>query len=437
MPRAGLLVAVAAIDVVLAGSIVHAQETTLPGRDEPPVPSEQPAPASSPAPITASADEADVGSPGSGEAAPTATNGSTALQIRRIDPRPVNHLLRLTAGRPLNLVLDVVGVGGQPIEVEVIGLPGGDLPRGATFDRATLTLRWRPEPSQVGTYPIRIVARSAGHQSTEAISLVVTENHAPYINPAEFVLFDGTPLPGFGVDLGVYDRDHDAVSVEVTNVPPGVRYDPGTSRFYLSARDARLGTYRVRVRASDGLATSEQWVVLSIRDVHRRFESRYKWKSQDDWVGRLLPGGGWVVQATGSDALGTLTGPTLELHVISWVKSNPEPGSSHGRFYVKAELLKPSGTFEDWLVFYAFGADLSFESNPHRTWLVPHAGAEFGGLTHERVGHLFQTTPYVGLHLWSTRHVLMHARTGYRLVPTEFEPYSGWHTTAAIDFMLW
>ncbi len=132
-----------------------------------------------------------------------------------------------------------------------------------------------------------------------------------------------------------------------------------------------------------------------------------------------------------------LHGLTLEIVIAAWINRNDNRGPSHGRVYINAELLDSDVKASPLLFTYSAGMSLSFERNPVRSWLIPFYGLELGGMVHRDMGGLFQTTPHLGVHLFSNPNVFLGVRAGYRLVPTRIDSLAGFHAALTADVTIW
>jgi len=86
---------------------------------------------------------------------------------------------------------------------------------------------------------------------------------------------------------------------------------------------------------------------------------------------------------------------------------------------------------------YGAGLSLSIERNPKRRWLLPYYGVEVGGVMREELGHEYQITPHLGVHLVATRNIHVNLKAGYMMVPTKLEQLGGWRFGLGGNFTLW
>jgi hypothetical protein len=187
-----------------------------------------------------------------------------------------------------------------------------------------------------------------------------------------------------------------------------------------------IGEHVIEFDVSDGLAaTSLRVKVLVIPKWARR-----------DYTGWLLLGGGasaYVPQASGELLVGGVVDVSLvalrEAATQSYAcgqgtRQNDCHASLH-RFYAQLEVLDSLRSGQASMFVYGVGYSASFEWYPGRRWLIPHYGVELGGLVREGDGHLAQTRPYLGMHLWASDQLWVNAVLGYRIVPAALSDLSG------------
>ncbi|HYV48698.1 MAG TPA: putative Ig domain-containing protein [Myxococcaceae bacterium] len=219
------------------------------------------------------------------------------------------------------------------------------------------------------------------------------------------------------------DPDGDPLKYRAEGLPPGAEFDAGDARLRWRPRDDQTGRYELRVFASDGA-----------EEVGRAFTLEVV----EEWTSFLLPGARYgVFLPVATDEVGVLHGVSLELAVTAWIHRNENRGPSHGRVYLRADLLSSTAPGVPLGLIYAAGFDLSFERNPRRHWLIPFYAVEAGGVVHPSYGHFFQATALVGAHLWTSRNVFLDVSAGYLVAPGALQLFRGWRASAGANVTFW
>ncbi len=222
------------------------------------------------------------------------------------------------------------------------------------------------------------------------------------------------------------------LTYSASGVPRGASFDASTAILSFRPSEQDVGDHVVRVTASDGsLSTTQEFVIhvaLASREQHEL----------EEWQSYLLPGAGYALYVPRArQELGAFSGVELELLLGAWIHHNDNRGPSHGRIYLNAELLSSTHADMPILFGYSLGFSLSLERNPNRAWLIPVYGLDIGGIVQDKIGSPFQSTPYLGMHVYSSPNVFISARGGYRLVPRDLERLGGWHVGLSGDFSVW
>ena len=172
-------------------------------------------------------------------------------------------------------------------------------------------------------------------------------------------------------------------------------------------------------------------------------QSKYGPKKSDngkyivDHEAFVMPGGGYNFYfPSASDSLGTFSGFSPEFLIYNYVRQNDGRGPSHLRWYGSISILQSDKAGIANMLKYGMGLNLSLERNPHRNFLIPYFGLEFGGLNQEKFNTL-QFTPMGGVFLYYNHRIIVSAYGGYVYPLKEFEKLSGTFINATINFTLW
>ena len=298
-----------------------------------------------------------------------------------------------------------------------------DLPAGAHFDAELQELSWTPTPDAIGSHRIKFRVSDGKASVVQAALIHVSDNRPPRLEgPGRTRVQSGEPVDQAFV-RGV-DDDGDELTYEAVRLPPGATVDARTGRLQWTPADRQTGVHHLEVRASDGRLRSE----LATVDI----------EVVDEWESKLLPGiylGAYFPNDRAT--YGRYRGVVMELVLLAWIRRNENRGPSHGRVYLRGQVLDSDKAGVPVTFLYGLGLDLSIERNPHRRWLLPFFGVDVGGLVQEGLGHRYQTTPQAGVHLYASRNIYVRAAAGYLIAPGELESLRGWYATLGGNLTLW
>jgi len=219
------------------------------------------------------------------------------------------------------------------------------------------------------------------------------------------------------------DPDGDLLRYRAEGLPPGAELGAEDARLRWRPREDQSGRYEIRVFASDGKEEVGHTFTLEVIE---------------EWTSFLLPGARYgVFLPVAASEVGVLHGVSLELAVAAWIHRNENRGPSHGRVYLRADLLSSTAPGVPLGLIYAAGFDLSFERNPRRHWLIPFYAVEAGGLVHPSYGHFFQATALLGAHLWTSRNIFVDVSAGYLVAPGALQTFRGWRASAGANVTFW
>lgn len=318
------------------------------------------------------------------------------------------------------------------------------LPVGAKFDAHKGVLTWRPTRAQVGKHRLMLSVSDGKVADRQEAVLVVRENRAPVGTTGTIlsVAHERPPQPT-ATDWNApwenlaADPDSDELTMVVRMLPPTARLTSSKGHVSVSFRPtpADVGDHELVVDISDGEET------ITVR---RPVKVLPEWAGRD-YRGFMLPGaGGSTFLLHGDREL--LVGGALQATLVARsangldafrCEDTPQYSdcrASHFRIYAEFEVLGSTRADTPSLFTYAAGYTSNFEWNPARRYLIPHYGAEAGGLFRSGVGHRVQVRPYLGLHLWADRSVWLNLTLGYRVVPAGLSDLSG--PTAGLVAML-
>lgn len=318
--------------------------------------------------------------------------------------------------RPVRFILY-----GSDAEQDTFTLAAEGLPEGAWFDAEVGEFLWTPNNTQLGEHRVKFTVTDGKDSTSKIVRLRVVPNRAPVGEPTYRVKHrSGESLH---LVLRARDDDRDILTYHLENPPPGSRFNPTDGHLEWTPTDSQTGLYVLKGHATDGELTSGP-IIQEVEIV-------------EEWESVFLPGAYFQAYLPNNSALGTYMGVGLELVPFSWIHLNDNRGPSHGRIYIRGELLNSSEKETPVAFIYGFGTSLSVERNPSRRWLIPYFGFDLGGLLQEDTGHNFHITPHTGLYFWISRNVSFGVQGGYLIAPSDLEGLRGWKITTGGNFTLW
>lgn len=331
--------------------------------------------------------------------------------------------ITIAVDQELRLAVVVEHPEGLLLEMQALGLP-----QRAQFDAELRAVTWRPTEAEIGSYQVRFLAKDGSRESSRTLLITVTPNRPPTIGSLWFELPASQPANWF---IEAIDPEGEPLNFSAEGLPKGATLNEHTGHVVFSPNPNQVGEYPIVVHVSDGQKVTTQRGTIAVRSAQRAPSEH------DEWTSFLLPGVGYSIYAPRDPASTVFHGLNLELVVAAWIHRNDNRGPSHGRIYLNTELLNATGLNIPLMFAYSAGLSLSFERNPQRNWLIPHYGFEIGGILHQRTGAFFQTTPYAGVHLYSSPNVFLGTRLGYRLVPSRIDDLAGLHFGVVADVSIW
>jgi hypothetical protein len=136
-------------------------------------------------------------------------------------------------------------------------------------------------------------------------------------------------------------------------------------------------------------------------------------------------------------AMGSWFGGGVEIVGLTWGDSSPAFGPSHGKLRFDISLLRSTVDGAGTMVQYRTGAQVSFEKNPSRSWLIPYFSVDIGGLWVRGPG----TEPFagagVGAYVYYSARLIVDVGGGWLLPFDDVELLNGPTAHAALSVALW
>jgi hypothetical protein len=134
---------------------------------------------------------------------------------------------------------------------------------------------------------------------------------------------------------------------------------------------------------------------------------------------------------------GTFFGGGVELVLLAWSDNGPAFGPSQGRIRADIGLLTSSAMNSETMVMYRTGAQVGFERNASRKFLIPYFAFDLGGLRTESLGRRWFVDGGIGVYLVHKRSVIVDLEVAGVLPFKDPGTLSGVTTRLALSFALW
>jgi len=137
-----------------------------------------------------------------------------------------------------------------------------------------------------------------------------------------------------------------------------------------------------------------------------------------------------------NDAGGPYVGGGLEI-AYTWSDNSQAFGPSHGRVRLDIAALDGTAMNSSAMVMYRGGAQVSFERNASRRWLIPYFAADVGGLWTSSLGRRGFVDGGLGVYVVHRRDVIVDLEADGILPFSHVEQAGGVRGTLALSFALW
>jgi hypothetical protein len=134
---------------------------------------------------------------------------------------------------------------------------------------------------------------------------------------------------------------------------------------------------------------------------------------------------------------GMFYGGGVELVLLAWSDNGPAFGPSQGRIRADIGLLTGSESGAGTMVMYRTGAQVAFERNASRGFLIPYFAFDLGGLRTEALGRRWFVDGGVGLYLVHRRSFIVDVEVAGVLPFKDPGTLSGVTTRLGLSFALW
>jgi hypothetical protein len=153
------------------------------------------------------------------------------------------------------------------------------------------------------------------------------------------------------------------------------------------------------------------------------------------WAAVLLPTAFAVMYAPNAHGA-PCYGGGLEA-VTAWSDNSPAFGPSQGKLRFGAAVLRSEDASSGTMVMYRGGAQVSFERNASRRFLIPYFGVDLGALWTQQLGRRAFVDGGVGVYLVHRRALVIDLEV-YGLLPfSDASQLGGARTQLSASFALW
>lgn len=138
-----------------------------------------------------------------------------------------------------------------------------------------------------------------------------------------------------------------------------------------------------------------------------------------------------------SDAMGTWLGGGVQIVLFTWSDNSDRFGPGQGKIFFDIGALSSSEDGAGTMVKYRGGANVSFERNASRSWVIPYFGATVGGMHEDTLGRRAFIEGLLGAHLWYTANVIFDVEGGYLFPFKDADDLAGVTAQATLSVSLW
>lgn len=151
----------------------------------------------------------------------------------------------------------------------------------------------------------------------------------------------------------------------------------------------------------------------------------------------LLPSAMGMVYVPGDGAMGPWYGGGLQLVLFTWSDNSDRFGPGQGKVFFDLGLLGSSDERAGKMMMFRGGANVSFERNASRSWLIPFFGFSFGALRESSIATQTFGEGLLGVHALYMPSLIVDIEGGYLIPFGNVDLLSGFRTQLTVSFALW
>jgi hypothetical protein len=134
---------------------------------------------------------------------------------------------------------------------------------------------------------------------------------------------------------------------------------------------------------------------------------------------------------------GTYYGGGLEAVLLAWSDNSNAYGPSQGRVRIDVSYLTGTAMSTPGMVMYRGGAQLAFERNASRAYLIPYFAADVGGLWSDATGRRWFVDGGLGVYLIHRRSAILDLEVTGFLPLRDVGTLGGVTSRLGLSFALW
>ena len=150
----------------------------------------------------------------------------------------------------------------------------------------------------------------------------------------------------------------------------------------------------------------------------------------------LVPSAAGVVYVP-DDAMGPWYGGGVQLVLFTWSDNSERFGPGQGKFFFDLALLASAEEEAGRMFMFRGGANLSFERNASRSWLIPYFGFSFGALQEKTIERRAFGEGLLGIHALYTPRFTIDIEGGYLFPFSDVDLLAGFRSQLTVSFSLW
>lgn len=151
----------------------------------------------------------------------------------------------------------------------------------------------------------------------------------------------------------------------------------------------------------------------------------------------LLPSAAATVYVPGDGAMGPWYGGGVQLVLFTWSDNSDRFGPSQGKVFFDLSMLGSGAEGAGKMLMLRGGANVSFERNASRSWLIPFFGVGFGALQERTIERHAFGEGLLGVHALYTPSFIVDLEGGYVFPFSDVDLLAGFRTQLTVSFALW
>lgn len=151
----------------------------------------------------------------------------------------------------------------------------------------------------------------------------------------------------------------------------------------------------------------------------------------------LLPSAMGMVYVPGDGAMGPWYGGGMQLVLFTWSDNSDRFGPGQGKVFFDLGVLGSSDERAGKMMMLRGGANVSFEGNASRSWLIPFFGFSFGALRESSIATQSFGEGLLGVHALYTPSLIVDIEGGYVIPFGNVDLLAGFRTQLTVSFALW